>query len=562
MSKKYDLITISVSLILMAGLVIGTILSPEGLVAGLGAAKSWTIYHFGWLFILIVAAITAYCFWIAFSKFGNIRMGRCKPEYGWFGYAAMIFCAAMGSCMIFWPSVEWAEYIVWTDVWPFDWGAEKMYEYSMSYSLFHWGIMAWAVYAAGIIPIGYRYYVRKQPGLTLQGGCEGLFGKRATEGALGTVINIIFILGILGGLTITYGTGIPMLANFAHVVIGTPETFLANVIIIALLTALFTWSACSGISKGILNLSRLCIWVCAVMLGLLLVLGDTGYMINETTQSIGYMFQNFFSMAFNTGAGVDGSTFAAEWTVFYWAWWLGLAPVMWIFIAKCSKGRTIRSIIMTTIVAGFIADLVFFGIIEGNGLSMYTDFDWSTLGSGSTPLDAFYSSWDTFTFISDTLSATLPAPKVIIAIWFIGTFILLVTTMDSSAYTMAAATQRNVGVNADPVRGLRLFWALLLSVSPLCILGAGAGTSSCTAVVILTSVPVMVLVVCALIGSTKWIFEDFGDMTREQIVEFFETDDEKEKRLAAKNKITEQLGAAMALDQETAKAEVEPEVEA
>ena len=177
-----------------------------------------------------------------------------------------------------------------------------------------------------------------------------------------------------------------------------------------------------------------------------------------------------------------------------------------------------------------MADILFFGIITGNGLSSYINFDWSTLGTGNTPLDAFYNTWDEFTFISDTLTATLPAPRLIIAIWFLGTFVLLVTTMDSSAYTMAAATQRNVGVNSDPQKGLRLFWACLLSVSPLCILGAGAGTASCTAVVILTSIPVMILVVIAIIGSTKWMLKDFGAMTRQEIEVYFETDEERAAR--------------------------------
>lgn len=535
MAKRYDLVTIITSLVLMALLVIGTIFAGDSVITGLSDAKNWVIYHFGWVFILVVAAILFYVLWLAFSKYGSIRMGREKPRFGWFGYASMIFCAAMGSCMIFWPSVEWAEYISWTGVWPFGWGAEEMAENALSYSFFHWGIPAWAIYAVGIVPIGYRYYVRKKPGLTIQGGCEGLFGRRAVEGPLGTVINIIFIVGILGGLTITYGTGIPMLANFLHVVTGTPESFRVDVILIVILTACFTWSAISGIEKGILNLSRLCIIFCGVMLGLILVLGNTGYIINTTTHSMGTMLQNFFSMLFNMDPGKTevGTSFAMEWTVFYWAWWLGLAPVMWIFIAKCSRGRTIRSIILTVIGAGFAADVLFFGVISGNGMSGYINFDWAALGSGSTPLDAFYHTWNEFAFISDTLFSSVSHPELVIAVWFVGCFILLVTTMDSSAYTMAAATERNIGVNSDPKKRLRLFWALMLSVAPLCILGSGAGTKSCTAVVVLTAVPVMILVICAVIGSTRWILQDFSKMTRQQIEAYFETEEEKAERLKA-----------------------------
>lgn len=143
MSKKYDIVTIISSLILMAALVVSTIFWGDQFIAGLGTAKNWVIYKLGWVFILIVAAITFYVLWLALSKYGSIRMGRCKPQFGWFGYASMIFCAAMGSCMIFWPSVEWAEYICWTDVWPFGWGAGK------------WQITPWlTAFSTGASPPG------------------------------------------------------------------------------------------------------------------------------------------------------------------------------------------------------------------------------------------------------------------------------------------------------------------------------------------------------------------------------------------------------------------------
>jgi BCCT family betaine/carnitine transporter len=431
----------------------------------------------------------------------------------------MIFCAAMGCTILFWSAVEWAYYIAW--IHPFGLDAEGTAEIAVSYSFFHWGIPAWSIYATGVVPIAYRYYVRKQPGLSIQGGCEGVLGK-AVFGSLGTVINIIFIFGVLGGLTISYGTGIPMLADILHNLLGSPETFWMDVVIIVMITVVFIWSACSGIARGIQFLSKLTIYISLFLIAYFLLMGHSSFEINNTVESFGQMLQNFWQMLFYLDPTGSSGGFPQEWTVFYWAWWLGLAPVMWIFIAKCSAGRSIRSVILTVILAGSAGSWLYFGTVSNYGLGevLLHGFSWDTLGSNGTLLDTFYNTFDTSGLVSD-LILSLPGGKFVLATWFITAFILFVTTMDSSAYTMAAACTKGLAIWDDPARKLRLLFSVLLSICPLCLLWAGSSLSGFKSVLIITSVPVSLLILCCIITCHKWVRQDFGSWTREEIIKYF-----------------------------------------
>ncbi len=521
-TKKYkmDYVAIAVSVAILAVLVFLTIWDSQGVVTGLLSVRDVLIYNFGVYFIVFTAAILFYNIYLAASKYGNIRMGRTKPEYGTFGWVAMIFCAAMGCTILFWSAIEWAYYTVWLN--PFGMTPEETAKISVAYSFFHWGFPAWSIYAAGVIPIAYRYYVRRKPGLTLQNACEGVLGK-SVYGPLGTVISIIFVFGVLGGYAISYGSGIPMLNNIVHNLVGTPENLLVDFLIIIAVTALFMWSACSGIARGIQVLSKLCVWLCFVICGAFLILGHTGFEINNTVQSFGWMLSNFFDMLCYTDPTGASGGFPQEWTVFYWAWWLGLAPVMWIFIAKCSAGRSIRSIILTVIFSGMASTVLFFGTISNHGLGeilLNAGFDWSNLGGNGTMLDTFYNEFNEFGLISAVIQ-TLPLGKCVLAIWFVTAFFLFVTTMDSASYTMAASCTKGLAVGDDPSRRYRVLFAFLLSVTPLCLLVASSPLTGFKAVLIITSVPISLLIIFCLISCQKWLREDYGSWTAEDIKRFY-----------------------------------------
>lgn len=516
---KIDWVAILVSFAILAAIVILTIVSPDRLLGGLNSVRHVLIYNFGAYFIVFTAVILFYSIYLAFSKYGNIRFGRTKPQYSNFGWISMIFCAAMGCTILFWSGIEWAYYTVWLH--PFGMSAEETASISVAYSFFHWGPPAWAIYAAGVVPIAYRYYNRKRPGLTLQGGCEGVLGDHA-HGALGTVISIIFVFGVLGGYAISYGSGIPMLNNILHNLLGTPESLLIDFILIAAVTALFCWSACSGVAKGIQVLSKTCVVLCFVICGCFLVLGHTGFEINNTVESVGILCDNFFRWLFYVDPTGASGGFPQEWTVFYWAWWLGLAPVMWVFIAKCSAGRSIRSLILTVIISGTAATIMFFGTISNHGLGeiILGGFDWSNLGSNGTYLDNFYNTFDESGTISQVIMS-LPLGKGVLVVWFVAAFFLFTTTMDSASYTMAAACTKKIAVGDDPRIPFRILFAIFLSITPLCLIVSGSSLAGFKAVLIITAVPISILIIMCLISCQKWLFQDYGDWTAQEIQKYF-----------------------------------------
>jgi len=521
--KRVDKLSVIIALALLGALVIATILKPVEATDGLVAARVGATDILGFYFILIVIAALVFNVFLAFSKYGDIRMSKEKPQYKTFNWVAMIFCAAMGTSILYWSAIEWVYYIQWP---PFGMEAlgPDIEELSVAYSFFHWGIPAWSVYAVGVVPLAYRYYVRKKNDLSLQVACEGALGDRVF-GPLGKVINIIFIFGILGGLTISYGTGIPMLANNLKNIIGTPENFTVYAIFILVITVVFASSTYIGLEKGMQTISKGTTYGSLLLCILFLVLVSPLFIMDNFVQSMGLMIQNFIPMSTYLDP-IRETNFPQDWTCFYWAWWLGLAPWMWIFIAKISRGRSIKSIIGTVTLAGSAGSFIFFGTISNYGLGQYVKGAFDAVGimteSGANQT------------ISE-LVLTLPAGIVILVIWLVVAFFLLVTTMDSAAYTLAAASTIGLRTTDDPSKNLRLFWAIMLAISPLALLYAGqfieggVPLGGLQAMLILTAIPVSVLLFFVMYSGHKWIKEDYGHKTRDEIRWEFMSDEEKEQ---------------------------------
>ena len=507
---RLDVTALAVSFVLLSILVVASILVPAATTETLDSIRVWICNALGFYFLLIVILCLAIVFWFGFSKYGLIKLGQEKPSYSTYGWASMIFCASMGTSILYWSAIEWVYYIQWP---PFGYEALSVeaLEVAVPYSFFHWGFPAWSVYAAGTIPLAYRYYVRKKEGLNLQSVCSGVL-PGSTEGILSKVINIIFIVGILGGLTITYGTGIPMLANNLSNSIGTNETFTAYALLIGLTTLTFATSTYIGIEKGMQNLSRMTTWF-SLALCVIFLLGSPLFSLSNTFQSLGIMTDKFVLMLTYLDP-IRGTGFPQDWTVFYWAWWVGLAPWMWIFIAKISRGRSVRSVVGGVVVAGSIGSFLFFGTISNYGMHAYIS---NTIDVVQTMADHGINQ------IISELSLSLPMGRAVLALWFISGFLLLVTTMDSATYTLAEASSLGLKVGEDPSRNLRLFWAIMLAVSPLCLLYAGQSIPGGTplgglqAMLIITAVPVSVTVIFSMIASHRWFKEDFGQYTREEI---------------------------------------------
>ncbi len=354
--KKYkiDKWAIIITLALVAVFSVYIILMPTAATEILNNIRIFITTKMGVYFIVITIGIFVFNFAVAFSKFGNIKLGKDKPEYKTFSWIAMIFCATMGAALLYWAVLEWVYYYITPPegITPESIAAAQV---AVSYNFFHWGVPAWGIYAIGTIPLAYRFYVRRQEGLSLANGCEGVTGGRPIWNK---IINIIFIFGIVSGIILTFGTGVPMLVNNLHTSLGTPDNFIMQVVMVIAVTIFFTASSYAGLDKGMKFCSDSTIYLCFFLLAYVFIFGGPQFQLENTIKSFGMMLTNFVPMITETEPIVK-TGFTADWTVFYWAWWITLAPWMWIFIAKISKGRTIKEVILCITGAGMLSTLLF-----------------------------------------------------------------------------------------------------------------------------------------------------------------------------------------------------------
>lgn len=473
-------------------------------------------------------AVVLFLGFFVFTKYGSIKLGGGKPEFSTFSWLVMMFCAGMGSSLLYWACIEWAYYYSGPPM-----GAKPFSQYAAelcaAYPLFHWTITAWGLFTVGAVALGYRYYIKKKPGLSLTLCCERTIGEKAASGWLGKVVDVIFIFGIFGGLACTLAFGVPMLCDNLAKLTGISNGFGLKVGMVIFVSLVFFASSYLGLEKGLKNL---CDWNAYFAIALsvfVLIVGPTMFIISSTTNGIGYMLQHFIYMSLWTDP-IGKSGFPEGWTSFYWAWWLALGPWMWIFEVKVSKGRTIREMILGIIGAGSIGAILYFGIIGNYGLYLQvnniTDFVAVLNNQGATAAIT-------------SLIHSLPMGTLILAIFMIVGIMFLATTLDSASWTLAAATTKNLGETEEPPRGYRMFWSIMLALVPLAFMFAKADLNALQTLAILTAVPIAILCILSMISAIQYVKEDYGDKTIIDIV-----NDNRQRDLEAQNAIEVATGNA------------------
>lgn len=503
--KNVELSVLIISLVVVGLVVIGLALYPEqgtnaantmfnGITANFGSGFLW----FGFLSFIAVLIL-------ANSKFGEIRLGREKPEYSTMSWISMMICAGIGSATVYWAFNEWAFYY---DKPPFGIMSRstEAAEWAISYNMFHWGLTAWALYAITSLPVAYAYHVRKSGGLKLSSICEGIFGEKLARGPLGKLIDIIFIFGAIGGLGITLGLSIPLVSGGLSEITGIADTFKLQVIVVLAISVIYSFSSYIGLSKGMKLISDFNIYLVGAFLLFVLVVGPTKFIIANTTNSLGLMLQNYVKMSLWTDP-INKSGFPESWTIFYWAYWLTYTPFMGLFITKISRGRTIKAAIYNMLFAGSAGTFAFFGIL-GN-YSLHTQL--------SGKVDA-YDHMSKAVGASMAIMKTLPMSSVMIAVFIVVTTLFLSTTLDSAAFTLASTTTKELPRGGDPSPFLRLFWCVVLSLVPLAMMFIGAPLKTIQTSALVVTVPLVAILICMIVMLFKWMNQDFGSKEVSEIV--------------------------------------------
>lgn len=468
--------------------------ASEEIITDINSAISNSI---GSVYLFMGLAVFCFVMYIAFGKYGNVTLGKAsdKPEFNTFTWAAMLFCAGIGSDILYWGIIEWAFYY---QVPPN--GAKSMSDealtFATQYGMFHWGPIAWSIYVLPALPIGYLVFVKKQPIYKISQACRPIL-KGQTDKFLGKVVDILFIFGLLGGAATSLALGVPLISAGIERLTGLDgENMVLRSAILLLITVIFAISSYTGLKKGIQKLSDVNVWLSFLLLAFVFVIGPTVFIMETTMTGFGNMLRDFFHMAtwlepFGDIGGRPETNFPQDWTIFYWSWWLVYAPFIGLFIARISKGRRLKEVILGTIIYGTLGCVLFFGIF-GN-YAVYLQI------TGQFNVIDFLNTHSTEATIIEVVHQ-LPFPSLMIVLFLISAFLFLATTFDSGSYILAAASQKKV--IDEPLRANRLFWAFALCLLPfsLMLVGGEKALEVLKTASILASVPLIVIFIFMMIS--------------------------------------------------------------
>ncbi|MGR5366055.1 BCCT family transporter [Photobacterium damselae] len=483
------------------GLLISTVapllLFPKEGAEWIAIAKSFMTDKLGFLYLGLGVAAFFFMIYIVFSDIGQIKLGDPDeaPEFKTASWAAMLFCGGIGASILYWGAIEWAYYYQ-SPPFQLEPGSEEAVRWAATYGIFHWGPIAWSIYLVPALPIAYFFYVRKQPVLKVSAALMPVIGEARSHGWVGKLVDVLFIFGLLGGGATTLGLAAPLITEGVNYLFGVPKTTETQVVVLLICTAIFAYSAYAGMEKGIKLLSNINFWGALGLLAFILICGPTIFMLETGLDSLGRMLSNFFVMAtwaepFGGYGSFADTHFPQDWTIFYWAWWLVFAPSMGLFVARISRGRTIKQMVTGSIFFGSMGCFLFFMILGNYGLSLQLSGALDVVGI----LNAEGATKAIFSILEQ-----LPFSTFVIAAFTVLCLIFTATTFDSISYILASVVQNNV--TEEPMRWNRLFWAFALSFMPSVLLFMG-GLSTLQTAAIVGGLPLLVIAVMLMVSAVK-----------------------------------------------------------
>ncbi|MGO3023830.1 MAG: choline BCCT transporter BetT [Brevibacterium sp.] len=466
------------------------LISPTNAEAVLGAVVGWTSDWFGWFYVLLVLAVLVFVIYLAASRYGNTKLGpeHSKPEFGLVAWASMLFAAGISTDLMFFAVAEPVTmYLTPPSTEPETVAAARE---STVWALFHYGLSGWGLYALMGMALAYFAYRMNMP-LAIRSALAPIFGKRV-HGALGETVDFAALLGTIFGVATSLGIGVVMVNVGLNTVFGIPIGTATQVGIVVVGVGVATLSAVSGVDKGIKFLSVLNVVLAIALSFWVLVAGNTQFLLNAFVLNITDFVRLFPNMAGQTFAFEDTGTWMTDWTLFFWAWWIAFASFVGLFLARISRGRTIRQFVLGTLTIPFIYIFMWISIYGNSALDIIRNGD-VKFGEAVmvNPEGGFY----------DLLSR-YPAFFLIAGLATLTALLFYVTTADSAALVMANLSSNLRNPSEDGRAGLRIFWAVLtgaLTVAMLLVGGIGALQSA----TVIMGLPFAFVVILVMIGLYK-----------------------------------------------------------
>ncbi|MBC7724337.1 MAG: choline BCCT transporter BetT [Burkholderiaceae bacterium] len=467
--------------------VLWAVLAPDSASDIIGSVVGWVSLNLGWYYILIVTVVVVFVVVAALSKVGKTRLGpdHSRPQFSMFTWIAMLFAAGIGIDLMFFSVAEpITQYLAPPTG---DGETVEAARQAMVWTLFHYGITGWALYALMGLAFAYFAYRHNMP-LSIRSALYPIFGKRI-HGPIGDTVDIAAMLGTIFGIATTLGIGVAQLNYGLNFMFGLPENIAFQAALIALAVVMAAISVMSGVEKGIRRLAELNVILAIGLMLFVLVAGATSFLLDAIVLNTGDMLSRFPALTLETFAYDRPDAWLSGWTLFFWAWWIAWAPFVGLFLARISRGRTIREFVLGTMVVPFVFILIWISIFGNSALAivMGGNDEFGEVAM-NTPERAFYS-----------LLAEYPGTPITAAIATFTGLLFYVTSADSGALVMSNFTSRLKGTETDGPKWLRLFWAIATGALTLAMLAVG-GIPTLQNATIIMGLPFSVVLLFIMVG--------------------------------------------------------------
>jgi BCCT family betaine/carnitine transporter len=492
------------ALIVVVAAIVPLMIFPDQSAKVLDRVLGLIKHKLGFLFLWFTLGVFGAVLWFAFGRYGSVRFGgsRAEPEFSKLSWIGMLFCAGIGTSLLYWATIEWVYYY---QAPPFGITAEsaEAAHWGAMYGLFHWGPLAWALYCIPALPIAYAFHNRRIPFLRISQACRGAIGEQA-DGPFGKLIDVLFIFGLVGGTGTSLGLGTPILSESISSLFDIERTFALDAFVIAVWTAIFGTTVYLGMEKGIKRLADANVYLGFLLCAFVLVAGPTVFILDTFTNSVGLLAMNFVKMSLYTDP-VGQSGFPQTWTVFYWAWWIAYAPFMGLFVARISRGRTVREVVSANLIWGSFGCWLFFAVFGNTALHDQL--------TGKVEVIQIMNRVSPQAAIVAVVEA-LPMGTIVLVLFVAMCFIYSATTLQASAYTIASVASKDlVAGESEPTRWNRLFWALALGGVAVALMKVG-GLKPLQTASLIVAVPLIFVIALCVWSFLRWLKEDVAEGTQ------------------------------------------------
>ena len=486
-TKVFYISVIIVFLFIIWGIIPKDLLPNGNLNEVTTTIQNFIVNHFGWFYLITTTGFLGFSIYLMLSKYGKIKLGRPNdtPEFSYISWFAMLFSAGMGIGLVFWGAAEPLSHFYTP---PYgEGGTPDAAKLGMKYSFLHWGLHPWAVYSTLGLALAY-FKFRKQASGVVSSVLKPILGERV-KGPWGTTIDTIVVFATVFGVATSLGFGAIQISGGLSFVFGIDQSVFIELIIIGIVTILFMASTISGLGKGIKYLSNTNLVLALMLMLFVLFLGPTNFIMNLFTTTFGSYIQDIPSMSLRMAPFNESSTdWINGWTIFYWAWWIAWAPFVGTFIARVSRGRTVREFVSGVLLVPTLVGGIWFSVFGGTAIH----FDYT---KGTNLIAAINDLGEEVALFAMLEYLPLGTFVSIIGILLISTF--FITSADSATLVLGMQT---TGGSLDPSNSVKFTWGIIQSATAAVLLWQG-GLEALQTASIIAAFPfsiIMILIVIAL----------------------------------------------------------------